>query len=377
MQLSVIIVNYNVKHFLGQCLSSVRKACRNLEAEVLVIDNHSADGSAEYLPGRFPEISFIWKTGNAGFARANNEGWRQARGEYVLFLNPDTLLAEDSLEQCLNFMRQRPDAGALGVKMIDGTGAFLPESKRGLPGPWAAFCKMTGLTRLFPRSRWLARYYLGHLDAAHSHPVDVLSGACMLVKREVLEQTGGFDEDYFMYAEDIDLSYRILQAGWRNYYFAGTRILHFKGESTVRESRAHIRHFYGTMIRFVQKHHRGLSAQIYILLLRILIAVKLLLLREGRQPEPWALPDTCYTSTGDPAVRTILDKHFRFVQPFSQLTEVPAGSAVLLSETRHSFADILRLMEQWPGRNPYLLHATGEPAITGSARRGEQGVVLT
>ncbi len=288
MQLSIVIINYNVRHFLEQCLCSVLKACSNLEAEVLVIDNQSTDGSQAYFNNRFKEVKFTWKTANDGFARSCNEGWRTASGNHVLFLNPDTLLAEDSLEKCLAFMQQHPDAGALGVRMIDGSGQYLPESKRGFPGAWASCCKLAGLTRLFPKSRFFARYYLGHLNPLTDHPVEVLSGACMLVQRAVLEKTGGFDESFFMYAEDIDLSYRIQQLGFRNYYFAGTTILHFKGESTVKQSPAYIRHFYGTMIQFVNKHYKGIGRLLYTGMLQCIIAGKLL--RTSQQPVKQSAP---------------------------------------------------------------------------------------
>lgn len=379
MQLSVVIINYNVKHFLEQCLCSVLKACRNLEAEILVIDNHSTDGSQAYFKDRFREVRFVWKTSNNGFARACNEGWKMASGEYILFLNPDTLLPENGLELSLAFMQQHPDAGAMGVKMIDGSGCYLPESKRGFPGAWASFCKMAGLTRLFPQSRFFARYYLGHLSHTASHPADVLSGACMLVRRSILEQTGGFDESFFMYAEDIDLSYRIQQAGFRNYYFAGTTILHFKGESTVKQSPSYIRHFYGTMIQFVEKHYRGISRHLYILLLRGMIAAKLQLVSQRTTEQAVHQKEKCYVlglPESEPLLHALLARYFSAAVPVSDLSAVPAGSVVLLCEPGCSFDDILRLMEKHPARYRYCLHSSCAAAIIGSAERGEQGLAM-
>jgi len=225
-------------------------------AEVIVVDNHSADGSPEYLQTRFSRVRFIFNPENLGYGRANNLGLKHASGRYILFLNPDTILAEDSLVKCLGFLESHPGSGAMGVRMIDGHGEFLRESMRGFPSPWVAFCKMSGLTTLFPRSRWFARYYLGHLDPGMEHSVDVLSGAFMMIKKEALDKTGGFDERFFMYAEDIDLSERIRQAGFRNYYYPGTSIIHFKGEST-RKDAGYVRQFYKAMIQFMHKHGSG------------------------------------------------------------------------------------------------------------------------
>lgn len=255
MLLSVIIVNYKVPCFLELCLASVVKATQGLETEVFVIDNHSEDGSLEYLQPRYPGIQFIGNTENKGFARANNQALELARGRYILFLNPDTVLPEDFAHKCVGFFESAPRAGGLGVRMIDGSGRFLKESRRGFPSPWVAFCKLTGLTALFPRMRWFSGYYLGHLPSDRNHPAPVLSGACLWVSRTALEKTGGFDEQFFMYAEDIDLSYRLETAGYVNYYLAGTTIIHFKGESTRKDAR-YIKLFYKAMSQFRRKHFR-------------------------------------------------------------------------------------------------------------------------
>lgn len=253
--LSVIIVNYNVKYFLEQCLCSLRKAGRGLRLEILVVDNASTDGSRDYLPARFPEVRFYWNDRNLGFAKANNQALADARGDAVLFLNPDTIVPEGGLRDCLAYLEAHPRTGALGVHMIDGYGQFLRESRRGFPDPVTALFKLIGLAALFPRSRVFARYHMGHLDPRKSHPTDVLAGAFFMVRREVLARTGGFDEAFFMYGEDIDLSYRIQQAGWENTYFAGCTILHFKGESTRKESLDYLRMFYGAMAIFARKHY--------------------------------------------------------------------------------------------------------------------------
>ena len=273
MILSVIIVNYRVRYFLELCLYSVERACSGLEAEIIVVDNDSGDGSVDALRSLFPRVRFIENRENIGFGRANNQALKDAGGEYVLFLNPDTILPEDFFGVCLNFLRGRPDAGGVGVRMIDGSGRFLPESKRGFPSPWVAFCKLSGLTALFPRSRFFAGYYLGYLPADRSHPVPVLAGACFLVRSAILRETGGFDERFFMYAEDIDLSYRIEKAGYRNYYLADTTIVHFKGESTKKDVR-YVRQFYKAMSQFRQKHFTGGMSRVFNLGMELAIRVR-------------------------------------------------------------------------------------------------------
>jgi N-acetylglucosaminyl-diphospho-decaprenol L-rhamnosyltransferase len=260
MVLSVIIVNYRVRYFLELCLCSVCRALAGIEAEIIVVDNHSGDGSVEALTPLFPAVKFIVNQVNTGFAAANNQALGQACGEYILFLNPDTIIPEDYARICLDFLGDRPNAGGLGVRMIDGGGQFLRESRRGFPSSWVAFCKMSGLSAFFPRSRLFAGYYLGHLPEDSPHPAPVLSGACLLVRRKVLDTVGAFDERFFMYAEDIDLSYRMEKAGYQNYYNSGTTVIHFKGESTRKDSR-YVRQFYKAMSQFRRKHfNRGLPA---------------------------------------------------------------------------------------------------------------------
>ena len=263
MRLSVIIVNYNVKFFLEQCLYSVRKAAVSGGMETIVVDNLSTDDSLAYLRPKFPEVSFIANDANTGFGRACNRGLVQATGELVLFLNPDTIIPEGCLTKCLEFFDTHADCGALGVQMIDGAGKFLKESKRSFPSPLTSLYKLFGLSLLFPRSKVFGRYHLGHLPNNETHEVDVLAGAFMMVRRTVLDQTGGFDETFFMYGEDVDLSYRIQKAGFRNYYFADTTIIHFKGESTKRGSLNYVRMFYKAMSIFVRKHYGGTRAGIF------------------------------------------------------------------------------------------------------------------
>ncbi len=271
MRLSIVIVNYNVRYFLEQALGSVRRALRHIDAEVWVVDNNSVDDSVRMVEEKFPEVKLIVNHDNPGFAKANNQAIRQSSGEYVLLLNPDTLVEEDTFEKCLAFMDTHTDAGALGCKLIDGSGKFLPESKRGFPSPWVAFCKTFGLSAIFPRSKTFNRYYLGYLDADQTNEVDVLAGCFMFIRRSALDRAGLLDEAFFMYGEDIDLSYRIIQAGYRNYYFPETKIIHYKGESTKKGSLNYVRTFYQAMIIFTQKHFSGRKAGLFVSMLQAAI----------------------------------------------------------------------------------------------------------
>ncbi|WP_455585249.1 glycosyltransferase family 2 protein [Bacteroides sp.] len=253
MKLTVVIVNYNVKYYLEQCLISLYRAIENVPAEVVVVDNASTDGSPEYITERFPHLTYIYNEENVGFARANNQAMQKAKGEYVLLLNPDTLLPETNITEALAFMDAHPDAGACGVKMLAPDGHFLPESKRGYPSPATSFWKLIGMHRFFPDNPRFDGYYLSRLDENSIHSVPVLAGAYMMLRKTALDSSGLLDEDFFMYGEDIDLSCRITEAGYRNYYLPFP-ILHYKGESTSKESYRYVRVFYGAMDIFFCKH---------------------------------------------------------------------------------------------------------------------------
>jgi len=270
MKLSVIIVNYNVKYYLAQCLDAVLRAAEGLECEVIVIDNRSTDGSAAYIRRLFPDICFIENESNEGFSRANNRAIAQASGEYILLLNPDTVIAEHTLAAVCDFMDKNPATGALGVKMIDGFGKFLPESKRGFPSPWNSFCKMSGLAKLFPQSRIFGGYHVRYLDENEVHKVDILSGAFMLLRRTALDKVGLLDEQFFMYGEDIDLSYRIGQAGFDVCYLPVT-IIHYKGESTTKNLANRLA-FYDAMDIFFRKHYPD-NNRLFYRIIRAVIAM--------------------------------------------------------------------------------------------------------
>ena len=268
MKLSIIIVNYNVKYFLEQCLESVFLAAKNINVEVFVVDNNSSDNSPEYLKSKFKNIKLIENRENVGFSKANNQAIALALGKYILLLNPDTVIGEDSLTNVCRFMDENPQAGAVGVKMIDGYGRFLPESKRGFPSPWNSFCKITGLSKLFPCSKRFGGYHLKYLNKNAIHQVDILAGAFMMIRKEAIEKTGYLDESFFMYGEDIDLSYRITCSGYTNYYLPET-IIHYKGESTKKDFR-YVRYFYEAMLIFFDKHYPD-SNRFFKLIIRLTI----------------------------------------------------------------------------------------------------------
>ncbi len=254
MQLSLIIVSYNSMRVLENCMFSIQKAMQTLDGEIIIVDNNSKDGIKEHLPSKFPGVKFIFNNENLGFAKACNQGSKISAGEYILFLNPDTVLSETCLTDCISFFKTHPDVGAVGVRMLDDKGKFLKESKRGLPSPSASFYKLFGLTAIFPGSKKIAKYYQGHLPENENNPVEVLSGAFMMVKRTVFEKVNGFDETFFMYGEDIDLSLRINQLGFKNYYLGKISITHLKGSSTT-YNKKYVQDFYGAMNLFVKKHY--------------------------------------------------------------------------------------------------------------------------
>jgi len=269
IDVSIIIVNYNVQAFLEQCLYSVVNASKLINTEIIVIDNNSVDDSIEMLNSNFREVILIKNKENKGFAYACNQGLRISKGQYALLLNPDTIIREDSLLLCSDFMNENPDAGALGVKMIDGKGKFLPESKRSLPTASSAFYKIFGLASIFPKSKTFGKYQLKYLDNDQIHQVEVLSGAFMFLRMTALETIGLLDENFFMYGEDIDLSYRIILAGYKNYYFPKTTIIHYKGESTKKASFKYVKTFYNAMLIFADKHYKSGHS----ILLRLIIYV--------------------------------------------------------------------------------------------------------
>ncbi|HZZ76651.1 MAG TPA: glycosyltransferase family 2 protein [Puia sp.] len=381
MILSVVIVSYNVKYFLEQCLSSLKKAIEGipaLAAEVFIIDNASSDGSPDFLEPLFPDFHFIRNKENIGFARANNEMIRGCKGEFVLFLNPDTIVAEDSLAVCISFLRDHADAGALGVRMIDGAGRFLRESKRGFPYPATSFFKMTGLSRLFPRSKTFSSYYMGHLDDDSTQKVEVLSGAFMMIKKSVLDKTGGFDEQFFMYAEDIDLSYRIDKAGLSNYYLPATTIIHFKGESTQKDIR-YVKMFYSAMQLFIKKHfgRNGPSFRLNMLILGLRLRQVLSVLRlPFKKSTDGPKTGTSVFIRGNPNDIEKLKQKLVACGIRESDVEKTEDAIILCENNSLPWKTIISTIRTESKKRLYYFHGEGTHSLVGSHAEAKQGQVI-
>lgn len=400
MKLTIIIVNYNVKYFLELCLCSVEKACKEIAAEIFVVDNNSTDGSREYLEKKFPAVQFRWNKENAGFGKANNSVLAEAKGDYILFLNPDTIVPEDCFSLCLDFFSKYSDCGALGVKMINSQGQFLKESKRSFPSPGASFFKMAGLAKLFPSSKLFARYYAGHLPVNESNAVDALAGAFMMLSKEAIEKTHGFDETFFMYAEDIDLSFRIQQAGMKNYYFPGTTIIHFKGESTQKLSAGYANHFYGAMDLFVKKHYADKKATRFfmhraIFFSKQLAVLKYSFLKMNKKP----LQVNSSQNTAVLATLTEFNELIDLIKfanpPLTICGQMDLGeksnspesvaaffkknkiSQAIFVEGTLSFKNIIESLQHLPKKINYLFHATKSDSIVGDSKTGNKAVFIS
>ena len=274
MKLSIIIVNYNVKHFLEQSLYSVFNASKGIDTEVFVVDNNSVDGSARMIRDKFPDVKLIENKENTGFSKANNQAIKLSTGEYILLLNPDTVVEDTTFSKIIQFMDNHPEAGGLGVKMVNGAGRFLPESKRSIPTPLVAFYKIFGLSTLFSSSKIFGKYHVGYLDKDKIHEIEILSGAFMFLRKTALDKVGMLDESFFMYGEDIDLSYRLLKGGYKNFYFPETRIIHYKGASTRKRSVNYVLLFYRAMILFAQKHFSKNNALAFSILINLAIYIR-------------------------------------------------------------------------------------------------------
>ena len=346
--------------------------------EVFIIDNASSDGSPDFLEPLFPDFHFIRNKENSGFAKANNWVIPLCNGEFILFLNPDTILAEDSLDTCISFITDQADAGAVGVRMIDGSGQFLRESKRGFPDPVTSFFKMTGLARVFPRSKVFSSYYLGHLDEDRTQAVDVLSGAFMMIKKTVLNKTGGFDEQFFMYAEDIDLSYRIDKAGFRNYYLPATTIIHFKGESTQKDFR-YVKMFYSAMQLFIKKHfsNKGFSFRLYMLTLGLRLRQTLAFMRlPFNKTKYGSKTDGPVFIKGDPGDREILKQKLAGYRISVSEIEKKEDCIVFCENDSLSWKTIIAAIGHESKKQLYYFHGAGTHALVGSHAGGKQGQVI-
>lgn len=370
MKLSVVIVNYNVKYFLEQCLHSLEQAAAGIDHEVIVVDNASTDGSTEYITKRFPAIKWMACRENNGFSKGNNIAIAQAKGEYILLLNPDTIVTKEAIEGCVEFMDKHADAGACGVHMLRTDGTFAPESRRALPTPFVSFCKMSGLSKLFPQSRTFGRYYMQYLDKEETNPIEIISGAYMMLRHKTIKKTGSLDEDFFMYGEDIDLSYRILKAGYSNYYLP-VRILHYKGESTNKSSYRYVHTFYRAMQLFFKKHYSHYSLLVS-LPINIAIWTRALLAYIGNQfihrKVTQETPTiNCLVLADSGAIEEIRDilanKHKNGRHAFLEANEamLPLGhtddkvnlegyDTVIYDTEAYSYSTILRLLDSGNGR---------------------------
>jgi GT2 family glycosyltransferase len=404
LNLSVIIVNYNVKYFLEQCLFSVLNACTNIDAEIFVVDNNSTDGSREYLEGRFPQVIFKWNSSNDGFAKANNSVLGEVKGGHVLFLNPDTILPEDCFEKCLSFFNSNKNCAALGVHMLDGSGKFLKESKRSFPSPATSFFKLAGLSALFPSSKLFAKYYAGHLSEKQDHEIDVLAGAFMMLSRHVLDQVKGFDEDYFMYGEDIDLSYRIQKSGFKNYYFSGTSIIHFKGESTQKHSYNYIRTFYAAMRMFVNKHYKEKKVTLFLMKTSIgfgrmaasvILFLKTIIKTGAKSPKPINTAILSGQQQFDEMIHLVKHSKIPFIikgritlnkndkgvaigklEDIDRIIKEFAIDQLIFCEGEISFKAIIEKMQQLSPKTIFLFHANGSSSIVGSNRKNDKGIFI-
>lgn len=339
-KISIIIVNYNVKYFLEQCLLSIKNSVLPFPIEVFVVDNASKDGSIDYLREKFPDVKYIENDNNIGFSAGNNIAIKQAAGEYVLLLNPDTVLGENVLKNVAKQMDDNPDIGACGVKMINAKGEFLVESKRGFPTPWASFCKIFGLARMFPHTKLFDSYNLGYLDKNTPHNITILSGAFMFMRKSAIDKAGLLDETFFMYGEDIDLSYRIIQAGYRNYYLPES-IIHYKGESTDKNDVRYVRVFYEAMSIFYKKHY-GNQNKLFSNLVQ------------------WAIN---YHKTASKRKR-IFPLRRKVAKPLPE---------VILSRNNFTFGQIIDQMSKRTGEAEFLIHSPETEMIIGSRKIKRSG----
>ncbi len=374
LELSVIIVSYNTVDFLKICLHSVYTACHSLNSEVFVVDNNSSDGSVEMIREDFPQTNLIANNNNPGFSIANNQAIKLAKGKYILILNPDTIVAEDTFIKMISFLDVNDKAGSLGIKMIDGSGSFLPESKRGIPTPWASFCKMSGLSNLFKNSNLFNEYNKGYLSDDKNHPIEILAGAFMCIRKKVIDKVGMFDETFFMYGEDIDLSYRIIQAGYENYYFSDSAIIHFKGESTSKDKTYRDR-FYKAMLIFTNKHFSKSYGFIYNILINLGIYIIKFLSVIKKSP----------ISDSDNNIEDyyIVSNEFNhnISLPFKTFTIYPEDirnikNAILIFPVNHiKFYEIIQIMSKYSSKFRYRFLFDNHKTMIGSDKKNTKGQV--
>lgn len=375
MQLSVIILNYNVRFFLEQCVFSVQKALENIDGEIIVIDNNSSDDSCAMMRDKFPKVKLIENKENSGFPKGNNIGVAQAKGEYVCILNPDTVVAEDTFLKILNSKLQTSNSkiGIIGCKLIDGTGNFLPESKRGVPTPWVAFTKIFGLYKVFSKSSWFNQYYAQHLTENQSGKVDILVGAFMVMKRDLYLEVGGFDENCFMYSDDIDLSYMVLKSGKENYYFHETSVIHYKGESTVRDG-LYMKRFREAMQFFYKKHFKK---SVFFDLMMQFGAFTFSLIKKNQQKNEKVKIDE-YIVFSKSELNLNLNNKITYLTDFNEFkNNLNVNFEMIFDTNSFSFTEIISFMEKNKSKNiTFKNYIKQSNFIIGSNNSNDRGEVV-
>ncbi len=373
MQLSVIILNYNVRYFLEQCVFSVQKALENMDGEIIVVDNNSSDDSCAMMKEKFSNIKLIENKENLGFPKGNNIGVAEAKGEYICILNPDTVVAEDTFIKILSTKNWQLNTGIVGCKLIDGTGNFLPESKRGVPTPWVAFTKIFGLYKLFPNSNWFNKYYAQNIAENQSGKVDVLVGAFMVMKRSLYLEVGGFDENCFMYSDDIDLSFMIKKLGKQNYYFADTTVIHYKGESTIRDG-LYMKRFREAMQFFYKKHFKK---SVFFDVMMKMGAFVFSLIKKNQQKEVQDIIDECVVFSKD-EFELNLNKKTTYLNELGLFkNDKTLNIEVIFNVNSFTFKEIIHFMELNKSSNiTFKNHVFSSYFMIGSNSSNDRGKVI-
>jgi len=372
MQLSVIILNYNVRYFLEQCVLSVQKALEGIDGEIIVIDNNSSDDSCTMMKQQFPEIKLISNSENLGFPKGNNIGVEQAKGEYICILNPDTIVAEDTFSKILNPSNWNSNTGIIGCKLVDGAGNFLPESKRGIPTPWVSFTKIFGLYKI---SNLFGKYYAQHLSENQSGKVEILVGAFMVMRKDLYTEMGGFDENCFMYSDDIDLSYQALLKGKYNYYFHDTTVIHFKGESTVRDG-TYMKRFQEAMNFFYRKHFT--VSFFFSIFMNIGIVLFSIVKRfQGTKFEKIKPDAYCLISDRENKEELLHQLEKKFGTKFNDVVDESVKTEFVIDLSSLSCKKAIAFMENNKGKNhTFKLISSNAQFIIGSNNSNDRGEVL-
>ena len=373
MQLSVIILNYNVRYFLEQCVLSVQKALKGIDGEIIVIDNASSDDSCEMMKAKFPHIKLIENKDNLGFPKGNNIGVAQAKGDYICILNPDTVVAKDTFSKILNTKNWQMNTGIIGCKLIDGAANFLPESKRGVPTPWVAFTKIFGLYKLFPKDSLFNKYYAQHITENQSGNVNILVGAFMVMKRELYLEIGAFDENCFMYSDDIDLSYLVLKSGKSNYYFHETSVIHYKGESTVRDG-TYMKRFREAMQFFYKKHFK--KSWFFDLMMQV-GSFAFSLLKKNQQKNEVRIIDE-YIVFSRENLELNLSKKATYLSDFNQFeNQSQKNLEIIFDTTTFSFAEIITFMQLNKSKNlSFKNYISSSNYLIGSNNSNDRGQII-